>query len=279
MFDKKRLTVSNCWRVLYFLVPLLLVSCSFGGKTSIRNLVLTTSIDEQNRPQNSISAVSFDAPIVYLTGEVVKANAATQVMVRFRKQDGSILATYTLVGERTKSNPYDFVGQVGYKNPNFFAVSLARPAEGWPEGNFIAEAWLDGQLAGQVVFKATSAQEAEKTNLEANIKAVSLGDTLNEAGKVVNNRKLSRLSEHFYLTVVYTGLSSSLLSSRWTYLNREQELAKFDTVVKGDGDYMFDLPLGSFKKSFVGGSWPLGVYRVDILLDNIVVRTVDFTVG
>ncbi|GAB3095567.1 hypothetical protein [Lysobacter terrae] len=114
----------------------------------------------------------------------------------------------------------------------------------------------------------TTGQEAHEPY--ASVKGVDLGNRIDADNAIVDPSTTFTPSDTFYASVNTSSNQESKLTARWSFQDG-QEVSRNSQEVPA-GDYVT-----AFNVSKPDG-WPIGLYRVEILLNSMVVTTVEFEV-
>ncbi|MCC6958123.1 MAG: hypothetical protein IT316_15080 [Anaerolineales bacterium] len=223
---------------------------------------LSLALDAQGSQPASVFAPDAD---VYLTGELVNATAATPVRV-----------VWSAVSLLKPQSPDDTLalsqGVVKDDTQDFGSgpVSFSFPRDGklMPPGQYSADVYLHDTLVKTLTFEVEGAQPASADNISL---------ALDEDG----NSPVTSFSpqDKFYLVADIANAPAAGVPVKvvWTAVDVEGDTpsnSEIDTYENSVGN-------GSFWCSLTSntGEWPLGTYRVDLYLDEALVKTIDFQVG
>ena len=142
----------------------------------------------------------------------------------------------------------------------------------WPVGLYKVELYLNDKLNQTLEFSVEGIPATANTNAGA---ALFNAYMVSKANGSVTQTNVFAINEPFYLIVDLTSAPADTVSKVvWYAANAagiDANTLIDDTEFQGNGEVTFDLSNN--------GPWPLGTYKVEVYVNNVLDRTVQFTVA
>jgi hypothetical protein len=215
----------------------------------------------------AVSVFKPDTPLLYLNAKLADV------------PDGAILRGEWIAVKTTEAPPnYKILAKELPKEKNWGAVefTLSKPGNGWPAGDYRVDLFIDGKPAGSVPFKVAAAGGgAAPSSGAARYENVVMSDR--KRGPPMKEFKPS--TAKIYVDAAVSGASEgTLLKAQWIAEKVEGAPPDYaiDTTelkVKKNTDSV------EFRLSKPNKGWPIGTYRVELLVDGKVVQKLSFRVS
>ena len=227
------------------------LACQVGGPPAIGEVVVAESLDADYKPVNPTSTYTSDNTVINISVEVQNLVVGSVVEVRY-KLDGEEYKTSTTTADVAGSGYYGFT---------LTADSGLMP------GDYVADVYLDGQLAKTVTFKVVPSGPPS-------IGAVVTAKGLDADYKPVDPTSTYAPMDTFYISVQVKNLVvGSNITVKYSY--NGEFVPELDTTVTADkagsGYYGFNLTPPS-------DGFPTGDYTAEVYLDDALMTTLAFSV-
>ncbi len=269
-------------KILLVVACLGLVACSRGPKTTLEDIKLGLEVD--SKTNEVISEVEDLVPssteTVYLAGKVNNGIPGTEIAVEWRR-DGVMLSTQKFFGQKDSERPFDFL--IGSPVDNHFYASISRQGVAWPDSEYTATVFLNGKQVTTKKFRTVSDVTFSNEQLKSLIVSAALSTEAVLATQEVKGSQTSfdRLADHIYFGMKLKPRSDSLsVATEWEYVSSHQQITKLTkTLSPQDSNLLFDLARSRFGSLWPDGKWPVGLYRVRILINAVEVKIIEFKVA
>lgn len=228
------------------------LACKFGGgPPAIGEVVVADRLAADYKPINPTSSYTSDDSVISISVEVQNLVAGSIVEVKY-KLNGEDYDSLTSTADKDGSGYYGFT------------LTLE---DGLLPGDYVADIYLDGQLAKSVTFKVVA---SGPPSIGVVVPAKNLDDNF----KPVDPTTVYGPTETIHISVQVKNL---VVGSNVTvkYLINGERAAEADTRLiadkAGSGHFGFSLtpPPDDF---------PLGTYTAEVYLDDVLATTVTFSV-
>jgi len=260
--------------------------CRGGGeeeevKTTIDELGITTQILPDNSPAQGFSSVILSTtPQIYLSGQINNAVKGVKIGITWKSLvSDRIIASETLSGKNSASQPYDFViGSV--PTTSYFASRILLNDISWPVGDYEVVVESNGQLIKTLSFKIVADDDFDELSKGDLLRGLYLGTEVNDNNQItIPSKRFSRDEENIYAVALLQDVpTSSALKAKWWYVDDNQLITDFSSSFSGSGYLPFKITLDKFSRLWSDNLWPSGNYRVDIYVDNVLIVSKNFTV-
>jgi hypothetical protein len=277
----------SAWRAFFLLIGVLVLpalACDFSVSTAtITNGVMANDVKGDNFDPVGITD-SFPANVSILHAVVTISNAPsdTAVKVVWLDPSNTSIGEYTIKAEGTRNLDFSF-----------------KPNGAMPAGNYKAEIYLDGKLDRTLVFTVQAPQvqptvvptkppppaagcpplqpaSAKQSGIVASVTLAQ--DVKGDLKEPVNPTTVFKPESIFHaVTAIQNAPANSKFTATW-FANDvgsaapcNTKIDSADVVTSGSANIDFSLKPTA--------NWPVGTYRVEIMVNGVLDRIVSFSVG
>jgi len=272
----KKFTAILCAVFVCFFIT----ACSGESNTavSVKNAHMTTSLDSQGKPADTVTTFSPSAQKLIVSAELKNAKANT--MVKY-------VWTYVTTNEEIVTNKISYA-EAGDKNlQNYLALADFTTLSKWPEGDYKVEIFLnDDKTASAIVAFVVKENSSQAT-------AQNSSSTQSTGAYVLNAHMTTELTSAGGPTdtvTSYKPTASQLIASAELYSAPKNTDIKFTLTYTTSnilvGTYSLDSGDSYTQSRYIycyfvtDRAWPTGDYQVDIYLggQTTPAKTITFTV-